>query len=70
MAAVPATATRDDVQRLLAEGAQIVEVLPREEYEGLHIAAALSIPLKELAARAPRELDPGRPVVTYCHDFL
>lgn len=70
MAAVPTTATREDVQRLLAQGAQVVEVLPREEYEALHIAGAIGIPLKELGERAPRELAAGKPVVTYCRDFL
>ncbi len=67
---MPTNATRDDVLRLQAEGAQIVEVLPREEYEELHVAGALSIELAELDDRAPAELDSARPVVTYCHDFL
>jgi len=62
--------TREDVQRLAAQGAHVVEVLPRDEYDELHIAGALSIPLKELGDRAPRELDQSRAVVTYCHDFL
>jgi rhodanese-related sulfurtransferase len=62
--------TRGDVRQAVAHGAQIVEVLPREEYDELHIAGALSIPLKELGERAPRELDPSIPVITYCHDFL
>ena len=61
---------REDVQRLVTQGAQVVEVLPQDEYDELHIAGALSIPLKELGDRAPRELDHSRPVVAYCHDFL
>jgi rhodanese-related sulfurtransferase len=67
---MPENAGREDVLRLLTEGAQLVEVLPREEYEELHIAGALNIPLKELGERAAAELDRERPVVTYCHDFL
>jgi rhodanese-related sulfurtransferase len=63
-------ATRDDVQRLIAGGAQVVEVLPREEYEKMHIAGAISVPLKELGERALDDLDVSRAVVTYCHDFL
>jgi hypothetical protein len=35
---VPIYVTRADVQRLLAEGAQLVEVLPRAEYDERHIA--------------------------------
>ncbi|MEX2211794.1 MAG: rhodanese-like domain-containing protein [Gaiellaceae bacterium] len=67
---MPQNVTREDVRRLLAEGAQVVEVLPRENYDELHIAGAVGIPLKDLGERAPRELDPARPVVTYCNDFL
>ncbi|MEX2644976.1 MAG: rhodanese-like domain-containing protein [Gaiellaceae bacterium] len=67
---MPQNVTRDDVQRLIEEGAQVVDVLPAKEYEERHIAGAVSIPLRELGERAPRELDPSRPVVTYCNDFL
>jgi rhodanese-related sulfurtransferase len=67
---VPQLATREDVQRFLAAGGQVVEVLPREQYDELHIRGAVSIPLKELDARASSELDRGAAVVTYCNDFL
>lgn len=67
---MPETVTREDVQRLVAEGAQLVEVLPRERYDELHLAGALSIPLTELTARALYELDPASAVITYCNDFL
>jgi rhodanese-related sulfurtransferase len=67
---MPENVTREDVQRLVAEGAQLVEVLPREEYDDLHLAGALSIPLTELGERAPRELDAAAPVIVYCNDFL
>ena len=67
---MPATATRDDVRRLIeGEGAQLIEVLARDEYEWAHIPGALNIPLGEMPDRAPRELDAGRPVIAYCHDF-
>jgi rhodanese-related sulfurtransferase len=67
---MPRSAMREDVQRLMADGAHVVEVLPRESYDELHIAGALSIPLKELDERAPHELDRSTPVVVYCNDFL
>jgi phage shock protein E len=67
---MPENVTHEQVQRLVAEGAQLVEALPREEYDELHIAGAVNIPLRELGQRAPAELDPARPVITYCHDFL
>jgi rhodanese-related sulfurtransferase len=67
---MPATATREEVRRLTeSEGAQLVEVLARDEYEWAHLPGALHIPLREIADRAPRDLDTGRPVIAYCHDF-
>ncbi len=65
---MPTEAHRDDVQRLLAAGAQLVDVLPTEEYAAEHIAGALSIPLKELDRRTTAQLDRDRPVIVYCWD--
>jgi rhodanese-related sulfurtransferase len=67
---VPRSATREDVQRHAATGGQIVEVLPREQYDELHIKGAVNVPLRELDVRGPRELDARATVVTYCNDFL
>ena len=64
---MPTDATRDDVGRLVSEGAQLVEVLPREEYEEEHLAGALNLPLRELT-RALDVLRRDAPVVVYCHD--
>lgn len=58
------------VARLADRGAQIVEVLPAEEYEEEHLAGAINIPLKELDERSAGRLDRGRPVVVYCYDVL
>jgi rhodanese-related sulfurtransferase len=60
---------RDDVQRLMREGAQIVEVLPREEYAEEHLPGAINIPLKELDAKTASALRKDRAVVVYCHDL-
>lgn len=60
---------RDEVKRLLESGAQIVDVLPPEEYASLHIAGAMSLPLKELSPETvAATLDRSRPVVVYCSD--
>jgi rhodanese-related sulfurtransferase len=58
------------VRELLERGAQLVEVLPREEYEELHLPDAVHMPLKELDARRAARLDRERPVVVYCWDAL
>lgn len=59
-----------DVQRLLADGAQLVEVLPAEEYGSEHITGAINIPLKSLDRQAAAGLDRDRPVITYCWNHL
>ena len=66
-------ATRVDVkqvQALLAEGAQVLEVLPAEEYEEQHLPGAINIPLKELDAGTASVLDRKRPVIVYCWDSV
>lgn len=60
----------EDVKRMVDEGAQLVEVLPREEYEYEHLAGAVNIPLKQLDASSVEELDRERPVIVYCQDSL
>ena len=61
---------RNEVRRLVEkESAQLVEVLPREEYDSEHIAGALNLPLPQLNAASAVRLDPSRPVIAYCHDF-
>lgn len=60
---------RDEVQRLISDGAQPVEVLPSEEYNEAHLPGAINLPLKKLDVESMKILDPIRPVITYCHDF-
>jgi rhodanese-related sulfurtransferase len=58
------------LRRLLDEGAQLVEVLPAEEYAEMHLPGAVNIPLKTLDAGTTTGLDRARPVVVYCWDGL
>jgi rhodanese-related sulfurtransferase len=58
---------RDDVERLVTQGAQLVDVLPRQQYEEEHIAGAISMPLKQLDQDAGR-LRRDRAVIVYCYD--
>jgi len=66
---VPTAIFRDEVLRLVEEGAQLVEVLPREEYEEVHLPGAINIPLKELDRETTARLRRDAPVVVYCHDY-
>lgn len=60
----------DGVQALVDAGAQLVEVLPADEYAEEHLPAAINIPLKQLDATTAARLDPSRPVIVYCWDSL
>jgi rhodanese-related sulfurtransferase len=66
---MPTPIDRDEVQRLMRrEEAQLVEVLPADEYEDEHLPSAINIPLKRLDGESTRELDRLRPVIVYCYD--
>ena len=59
-----------ELRSLMDSGAQIVEVLPSEDYEKLHLPGAVNLPLKELDAQTATKLDKSNPVVVYCWDYL
>lgn len=67
---MPGSIDRSELLGLLEAGAQLVEVLPRAEYDDEHLPGAIHLPLKELTPDTARVLDPGRPVVVYCWDGL
>jgi len=66
---MPTVIDRHGVQRLIQQGAQLVEVLGAKEYETEHIPGAINIPLKTLNRTTAKRLDSRRPVITYCHDY-
>jgi rhodanese-related sulfurtransferase len=59
----------EEVQQLIAEGAQLLDVMSREAYDHSHLPGAIHISLKELDEQTAAGLDPDRPVVTYCSDY-
>lgn len=65
---MPQVIDREEVRRLVDEGAQLVEVLPANEYAEDHLPGALNFPLRRIEAEARDGLDPGRPVIVYCWD--
>ena len=64
---MPTLIDRETVKKMVQQGAQLVEVLPKEEYMEDHLPRALSHPLKELDREAG-EIDRNRPVIVYCWD--
>jgi rhodanese-related sulfurtransferase len=59
----------EEVQRLLGEGAQLLDVMSREAYQDSHLPGAIHISLKELDEQSAGRLDRDRPVITYCSDY-
>jgi rhodanese-related sulfurtransferase len=57
--------SREEAQKLIDEGAQLVDVRAGHEWEMGRIEGAMHLPLAELAERTG-EIDKDRPVVLYC----
>ncbi len=67
---MPGFIDRHEVRRLVDNGAQLVEVLGKKQYEEEHLPGAVNIFLKNMARKAPEQLDRSRPVIVYCEDTL
>jgi rhodanese-related sulfurtransferase len=65
MSSEPPTVSREEAEKLIDEGAQLVDVRAQHEWETGRIAGAEHLPLTELAERTS-EIDKDRPVVLYC----
>jgi rhodanese-related sulfurtransferase len=59
---------RDRLRELAATGAQVVEVLPEDEFRSEHLPSAISLPLTRLDRTSADRLDRHRPIVVYCAD--
>ncbi len=63
---MPTSIAREEVQRLMREeSAQLVEVLPSQEYRDEHIQGAINLPLKRLNRDTAGRLDEARPLIVY-----
>ncbi len=66
---MPDPIERDRVRQLLERGAQLVEVLPADEYAYEHLPGAINLPLKTIDAASVAALDRELPVIAYCYDY-
>ena len=66
---MPIPIDRDEQRLRHEEHAQLVEVLPADEFEDEHLPGAINIPLKTLDEETTRRLERERPVIVYCHDY-
>ncbi|HEY2333877.1 MAG TPA: rhodanese-like domain-containing protein [Solirubrobacterales bacterium] len=65
MSSEPPEVSREQLQKLVDDGAQLIDVRAEHEWEMGRIAGAEHLPLAELADRTS-EIDEDRPVVFYC----
>jgi rhodanese-related sulfurtransferase len=66
---MPIPIDRDELQRLARdEQAQLVEVLPPDEYDDEHLPGAINIPLQTLGRETTGRLERDSPVIVYCYD--
>ena len=65
---MPRDIDREELRRLVEAGAQLVEILPREEYEEDHLPGAINLALRRIDGEAEKALDRRRPVIVYCWD--
>ena len=65
-----AKVTAEQVRELVDGGGQLLEVLPREEYEEQHLPGAISLPLKVLDADAVAGLSRDKAAIVYCWDSI
>ena len=59
---------REDVQRLVGERCALIEVLPRKEYDRVHLRGAASLPLGDLYPFSAALPDKASAIVVYCYD--
>jgi phage shock protein E len=66
---MPKEIDREELLQMIAAGAQLVEVLPADEYAEDHLPGAISLPLSHIDAEGSKVLDKTRPVIVYCWDI-
>jgi len=65
---MPVPITREDVQRMTAEGGVLIDTLPESEYAEEHIVGAVNIPLKKLDRQTTAHLAKDDALIVYCYD--
>ena len=66
---MPTDLRRKDVKLLVQQRrAQLIEVLPPEEYKREHLPGAVNLPLSDLTTDSVRQLKKDQAVIVYCTD--
>ena len=65
---MPTSINKEEIRKLMIEGAQLIEVLSAQEYEREHLPEARPLPLQEINQDTTAELRRDVPVIVYCYD--
>ncbi len=66
---MPTNVTREDVQRMIREGVQLVDPLSEAEYAEEHLPGAINVPQGRLNKETTAHLRKDQPVIVYCYDL-
>ena len=68
---MPKLIGRDIVQNLLMANAQLIDVLPANEFSQSHLPGAVNVPLARLTRAALERLNLKLdwPLIVYCYDY-
>jgi rhodanese-related sulfurtransferase len=69
VAIIPSEIDKETVRTMMRDGAQLVEVLPKDAYTKMHLAGAVSKPLDILDRLTVEGLKWDEPVIVYCYDY-
>src|SRR5215208_3825096 len=69
IAVMPVEIGHDEVQRLIATGAYLLDVREREGYDAERLPGGVSLLIKSLDRETTADLDRNRPVITYCWEW-
>ncbi len=64
----PKETNREGVRTLVRRGAQLVDVLPHEEYDKVHLAGSINIPMSHFDRSLGSRLQWDKPVIVYAQD--
>lgn len=65
---MPKEIHRDAVRALLDQGAQLVEVLPKNEDGEDHLPGAIDLPFRHIDTEGATVPGRDRPIIVYCWD--
>lgn len=66
---IPTEIDGETVRTMVRAGTRLVDVLSKEQYDNVHLAGAIHIPLDTIDRQTVEELKGDEPVIVYCYDY-